>query len=69
MGWSGAYIGCCYGASNLSCHRIFNALHNGVKTPHVLEYGRNPLPNETFKPAKPKNDPIPARPDEIQYHK
>ncbi|WP_435931526.1 polymorphic toxin type 24 domain-containing protein [Moraxella bovoculi] len=43
--------------------------HGGVPTPHVIEYGRNYLPNGEIKVHRPRGNPRPARPDEIQYIK
>ena len=45
--------------------------HRGVDTPHVLEYGRNTLPNGTIKVNTPKGTipPRPARPEELHYIK
>ena len=45
--------------------------HRGVDTPHVLEYGRNTLPNGTIKVNTPKGTipPRPARPEELHYTK
>ena len=43
--------------------------HGGVPTPHVIEYGRNYLPNGEVKVHNPRGNPRPARPDEIQYIK
>ncbi|WP_228157866.1 two-partner secretion domain-containing protein [Moraxella bovis] len=45
------------------------AAHGGVPTPHVIEYGRNYLPNGEIKVHRPRGNPRPARPDEIQYIK
>ena len=44
--------------------------HADISTPHVIEYGRNVLPDGTVKPQKPpKNQVRKARPDELQYFK
>ncbi|HFC8543945.1 TPA: polymorphic toxin type 24 domain-containing protein [Neisseria weaveri] len=42
--------------------------HAGIPTPHVIEYGRNTLPDGTVKPVTPrKSMPRPARADELYY--
>lgn len=44
---------------------VTGAAHNGVQTPHVLEYGRNTLPDGSVRVKNPRSDPRPATPDEI----
>ncbi len=41
---------------------VTGAAHNGVPTPHVLEYGRNTLPNGSVRVQTPRTDPRPATP-------
>lgn len=45
--------------------------HNGVPTPHVIEYGRSQIPNGPIRVNTPKGNtkPRPARADELQYIK
>jgi hypothetical protein len=44
---------------------VIGAAHNGIPTPHVVEYGRNTLPDGTVRVQTPRSDPRPATPDEI----
>ena len=44
---------------------VTGAAHNGIPTPHVLEYGRNTLPDGSVRVQTPRADPRPASPDEI----
>ncbi|MFV0645320.1 MAG: polymorphic toxin type 24 domain-containing protein [Sphingomonadaceae bacterium] len=44
---------------------VTGAAHNGVPTPHVLEYGRNTLPDGSVRVQTPRTNPRPATPDEI----
>lgn len=44
---------------------VTGAAHNGIPTPHVLEYGRNVLPDGSIRVQTPRTDPRPARADEI----
>ncbi|BCK76870.1 outer membrane protein [Acetobacter aceti NRIC 0242] len=44
---------------------VTGAAHNGVETPHVLEYGRNTLPDGTVRVQSPRKNPRPATLDEI----
>jgi len=44
---------------------VTGAAHNGIPTPHVLEYGRNTLPDGSIRVRPPRTDPRPAIPDEI----
>ena len=45
------------------------AAHRGVETSHVIEYGRNYLPNGTVRESlNTKLPPRKPRPDELQYH-
>lgn len=43
---------------------VTGAAHNGIPTPHVLDYGRNTLPDGTIRVQTPRGDPRPARLDE-----
>lgn len=40
---------------------VSGAAHNGVPTPHVIEYGRNTLPDGSIRVHTPSGDPRPAR--------
>lgn len=44
---------------------VTGATHNGIPTPHVVEYGRNTLPDGSIRVQTPRRDPRPANPDEI----
>lgn len=44
---------------------VTGAAHNGIPTPHVVEYGRNTLPDGTVRVHIPRTDPRPATPDEL----
>jgi hypothetical protein len=44
---------------------LSGASHGGVRTPHVVEYGRNTLPDGTIRVHTPKGLPRPANPKEI----
>jgi RHS repeat-associated protein len=44
---------------------VTGAAHNGIPTPHVLEYGRNTLPDGSVRVQTPRTDPRPATPKEI----
>ncbi|WP_227741724.1 polymorphic toxin type 24 domain-containing protein [Pluralibacter gergoviae] len=46
---------------------VTGAAHGGVDTPHMIEYGRNTLPNGQVRVQSPpsKSLPRPIRPDEL----
>ncbi|WP_417792809.1 hemagglutinin repeat-containing protein [Terasakiella pusilla] len=44
---------------------VTGAAHNGIPTPHVLEYGRNKLPDGSIRVQTPRTDPRPATSKEI----
>ncbi|MGR2741115.1 polymorphic toxin type 24 domain-containing protein, partial [Billgrantia sp. Q4P2] len=44
---------------------VTGAAHNGVQTPHVLEYGRNTLPDGSVRVQSPRANPRPVSPDEV----
>ncbi|WP_082735903.1 polymorphic toxin type 24 domain-containing protein [Polycladidibacter stylochi] len=44
---------------------VTGAAHNGIPTPHVLEYGRDVLPNGSVRVQTPRTNPRPAKQDEI----
>ncbi len=44
---------------------VTGAAHNGIPTPHVLEYGRNKLPDGSIRVHTPRKDPRPATSQEI----
>ena len=57
-----------YDAQGLAIKRVdvTGAAHNGVSTPHVVEYGRNVLPDGTTRvKGTGLGDPRPANADEI----
>ncbi|MBW6392701.1 DUF637 domain-containing protein [Billgrantia antri] len=44
---------------------VTGAAHNGIQTPHVLEYGRNTLPDGSVRVQSPRTNPRPVTPDEV----
>ncbi len=56
-----------YDANGLIMKRVdvTGAAHNGVPTPHVLEYGRNHLPDGSIRVQTPRTDPRFATREEI----
>lgn len=46
---------------------VTGVAHANVQTPHVIEHGRNKLPDGTIRVQSPsiKSAPRPAKPDEI----
>ncbi|WP_409995888.1 polymorphic toxin type 24 domain-containing protein [Halomonas sp. DP4Y7-2] len=56
-----------YDANGMIVRRVdvTGAAHNGVQTPHVLEYGRNRFPDGSIRVQSPRADPRPSTLDEI----